>query len=235
MKSERLNPTSTAIGYIRVSTDRQAESGLGLDAQRAAVAGCAARLGLPLAAVLTDAGTSGSLAIEDRPVLLDAVASLKRGDVLIVAKRDRLGRDVIAVAMIERLVTKRGPRIVSAAGEGTDSDDPSGMLMRRLMDSFAEYERALIAARTRAALAAKRARNERISRYVPYGYQLGADRRTLEPVPVEQDTVRIIRERRAVGESLQAVANHLNQLGVRTRAGSHWRFEYVRSLLRRAA
>lgn len=55
-----------------------------------------------------DAGTSGSLAIEDRPVLLDAVTALKRGDVLLVAKRDRLGRDVIAVAMIERLIAKRG-------------------------------------------------------------------------------------------------------------------------------
>ena len=81
---------------------------------------------------------------------------------LLVAKRDRLGRDVIAVAMIERLIAKRGARVVSAAGEGTDSDDPSALLMRRLIDSFAEYERALIAARTRAALAAKRRRGERV-------------------------------------------------------------------------
>jgi resolvase-like protein len=57
----------------------------------------------------------GGLAIEDRPVLLDAVAALKRGDVLLVAKRDRLGRDVIAVAMIERLVAKRGARVTSPA------------------------------------------------------------------------------------------------------------------------
>jgi DNA invertase Pin-like site-specific DNA recombinase len=159
-----------AFAYLRVSTDKQAESGLGLDAQRAGVTVCAARLGLPLVAVLTDAGTSGSLAIEDRPVLLDAVALLKRGDVLIVAKRDRLGRDVIAVAMIERLVTKRGARVVSAAGEGTDSDDPSGLLMRRLIDSFSEYERLIIGARTRSALAAKRRRGERISGFLPFGY-----------------------------------------------------------------
>jgi DNA invertase Pin-like site-specific DNA recombinase len=74
---------------------------------------------------LVDAGTSGSLAIEDRPVLVDAVAVLRRGDVLLVAKRDRLRRDVIAVAMIERLIATRGARIVSAAGEGTESDDPA--------------------------------------------------------------------------------------------------------------
>jgi DNA invertase Pin-like site-specific DNA recombinase len=54
---------------------------------------------------------------------------------------------VVAVAMIERLIAKRGAHVVSAAGEGTDSDDPAGVLMRRLIDSFPEYERALIAAK----------------------------------------------------------------------------------------
>jgi DNA invertase Pin-like site-specific DNA recombinase len=78
-----------------------------------------------------DAGTSGKLGIEDPPVLLEAVAALRRGDVLLVAKRDRIGRDVIAVAMIERLFAKRGARVISAAGEGTESDDPAGLLMRR--------------------------------------------------------------------------------------------------------
>ena len=101
-------PSKRAIAYLRVSTEQQADSGLGLEAQQASVNAAAARMKLQLAQTFVDAGTSGSLAIEDRPVLLDAVAALKRGDVLLVAKRDRLGRDVIAVAMIERLVTKRG-------------------------------------------------------------------------------------------------------------------------------
>jgi DNA invertase Pin-like site-specific DNA recombinase len=225
-----------AIGYLRVSTDKQAESGLGLEAQDASVTASAARLGLPLAAVFTDAGTSGSLGIEDRPVLLEAVAALKRGDVLIVAKRDRIGRDVIAVAMIERLVTKRGARIVSAAGEGTDTgDDPAGVLMRRLIDSFAEYERLIIGARTKAALAAKRKRGERISRFIPYGYQLADDRRTLEPLGAEQAILGDMREQRAAGDSFQGIANRLNARGLRTRVGSPWLYEYVRSALRHAA
>jgi DNA invertase Pin-like site-specific DNA recombinase len=224
-----------ALAYLRVSTDKQADSGLGLDAQQASVTACAARLGLPLAAVFTDAGTSGALTIEDRPVLLDAVAALRRGDALLVAKRDRLGRDVIAVALIERLITKRGARVVSAAGEGTDNDDPSGMLMRRLIDSFAEYERLIIGARTRAALAAKRRRGERISRFAPFGYEFGADGRTLEPASSEQETLRAIRERHAAGHTLRAIAADLNRTGSRTRAGSPWRFEYVRSVLRRVS
>ena len=99
-----------AIAYLRVSTDQQAESGLGLEAQEAAVRSAASRLRLDVARLFVDGGTSGKLGIEDRPVLLEAVAALRRGDVLLVAKRDRIGRDVIAVAMIERLVTKRGAR-----------------------------------------------------------------------------------------------------------------------------
>ena len=224
----------TASAYIRCSTERQAESGLGLEAQRASVSACAGRLGLQLR-TFEDAGTSGSLAIEDRPVLLDAVASLKRGDVLIVAKRDRLGRDVIAVAMIERLVVKRGARIVSAAGEGTDSDDPAGVLMRRLIDSFSEYERLIIAARTRSALAAKRRRGERTSRFAPYGYTFARDGRTVEPVAAEQATLGTMRAERAGGRSFQGIADYLNGLGFRTRAGSPWRFQYVQNALRRPA
>jgi DNA invertase Pin-like site-specific DNA recombinase len=225
--------SSRAIAYLRVSTDKQGESGLGLDAQAASAKAAAARLGLTIAATFTDAGTSGALVIEDRPVLLDAVSTLKRGDVLIVAKRDRIGRDVVAVAMIERLIAKRGARIVSAAGEGTDSDDPSGVLMRRLIDSFAEYERLIIAGRTKAALAAKRRRGERISGAVPYGFRLAADGRMLESLEAEQQTLQLVRQLRADGRSFQAIADALNERGLRTRAGSSWRWQYARNLVQR--
>jgi DNA invertase Pin-like site-specific DNA recombinase len=222
-----------AIGYLRVSTDKQVESGLGLDAQREQITACAARLNLPAVTFFTDAGTSGSLGIEDRPALLEAVTALKRGECLLVAKRDRLGRDVVAVAMIERLVSKRGARIVSAAGEGTETDDAAGLLMRRLIDSFAEYERLLIGARTKAALSAKRRRGERISRHAPYGFQF-ADGRVI-PETSEQTTLQQIRSQRAAGLSLQGIADDLNHAGCRTRTGSLWRFQYIQQVLRRAA
>ena len=220
-----------AVAYLRCSTDKQADSGLGLEAQRASVQTAAGRLGLPLVAVYVDAGVSGSLAIDDRPVLMDAVSALKRGDTLLVAKRDRLGRDVVEVAMIERLIAKRGARIVSAAGEGTESDDPAGMLMRRLIDSFAEYERLIIAARTRAALAAKRRRGERVSGALPYGYSLDMDGRRLVPLVAEQAVVEAARGLRADGHSYQAIAEALNGRGLTTRAGSRWRWQYISNLV----
>jgi site-specific DNA recombinase len=225
-------PQPRAVGYVRVSTDQQAESGLGLDAQQASVHATASRLGLEMARVFVDSGVSGKLGIEDRPVLLYAVGSLRRGDVLLVAKRDRLGRDVIAVALIERLIGKRGARVVSAAGEGTDNDDPSGMLMRRLIDSFAEYERLIIGARTKAALAAKRRKGERVSGIMPFGYRLAKNHRDLDVEPREQKTLARVRALRSAGHSLRDIARMLNDRGDRTRAGGEWRFEYVRNLLR---
>ena len=228
-----IRAAPSAIAYLRVSTDRQADSGLGLEAQRASATTAAARLGLPLSAVFTDAGTSGALAAADRPVLMDALSALRRNDVLIVAKRDRLGRDVIEVAMIERLVAKRGARVVSAAGEGTDNEDPASMLMRRLIDSFAEYERLIIGSRTRAALAAKRRRGERISRVAPFGYRFSADGHDVEPDADELRVLATIEALRAAGRSLRAIARELNQRGLKTRAGTPWRFEYVRNLVTR--
>src|SRR5690349_18398664 len=122
-----------AFGYLRVSTDRQADSGLGLDAQRAAVEAAAARLGLVLADVFTDAGLSGSLDLDDRPSLFAAVQALKRNDVLIVAKRDRIGRDLVGVALVERQILRKGARVVSAAGEGTDGTDAGAMMQRQIL------------------------------------------------------------------------------------------------------
>src|SRR5262245_31428762 len=110
-----------AIGYLRVSTESQADSGLGLEAQRAAIDAAAMRLGLPLVQTFTDT-VSGGLALEYRPALVAALDAIRAGDVLLVAKRDRLGRDVLNVAMIERLVERRAARVYSAAGEGTEDD-----------------------------------------------------------------------------------------------------------------
>ena len=226
-------PSRRAVGYLRVSTDQQAESGLGLDAQRHAIEQAAARYALCVVAFHEDAGLSGAKDIEDRPGLLEAVSILRRGDVLVVAKRDRLGRDVVAVALIERLIARKGARVLSAAGEGTESDDPTALLMRRIVDAFGEYERLLIGSRTKLALKAKRAQGLRAGN-VPYGYGLATDRKTLVPRAEEQRTLEAIRNLRSQGCSMPQIAARLNAGGHLTRCGSAWRFEYIRRLLRTA-
>jgi DNA invertase Pin-like site-specific DNA recombinase len=221
--------TNRAYGYLRVSTEGQADSGLGLEAQRSALTAAAARHHLELGDVFTDAGLSGALELADRPGLFAAVNALKRGDVLLVAKRDRLGRDVVAVAMLERLVARKGARILSAAGEGTEGTDAASMLQRRILDAFGEYERLIIGQRTKAALKAKRDRGERAGN-VPFGYTLNANGRTLDANADEQRVIELLRELKAAGYTLRAIADELNRQGFTTRRGTAWRHQYVAAL-----
>ena len=213
------------IAYLRVSTDQQAESGAGLDAQLDA---CTKAAGT-LAAVFRDEGVSGKAGLEKRPALLEAIAALKRGDVLLVAKRDRLGRDPLVVAMIESAVTRKGARIQSAAGEGTDSDSPADVLMRRMVDAFAEYERLIIGARTKAALQAKKARGERTGS-VPYGYRLADDGKQLAPDETEQEILRVVRLLREGGATYRAIAQELTTRGHTPRMGTAWHPQTIKNI-----
>lgn len=218
---------ANAIGYLRVSTDKQAASGLGLEAQHAAIAAAASRLNFTLAGTFTDEGLSGKLGLEDRPALFAAISALKRGDVLIVAKRDRLGRDVVGVAMIERLIERKGARVLSAAGEG-NGDDAASQLQRRILDCFSEYERLIIGQRTASALKAKRDRGERNGN-LPYGFR--ADGQTLVAHAAEQQVLAVLRELQQAGLTLRGIALELNRQGFTTRRGSAWRHQYVAALV----
>ena len=224
--------SNTAVAYIRVSTDRQE---LGPEAQRAAIEAWASREGVTVVAWHVEAGVSGAAAIADRPELVAALASLTvhRAGVLVVAKRDRLARDVMAAAMLERMALDAGARIVSAAGEGTDSNDPSARLMRTLVDAFAEYERAMIAARTRAALKAKRARGERAGT-VPYGFTSDAAGR-LSPCPAERAVIAQVHALRAAGVTLRGIVAELARAGVVGRTGNALAMAQVQNILARAA
>jgi len=175
--------------------------------------------------VVVDDGLSGGLAIDRRPALFQAVQALQRGDVVLVSRRDRLGRDVIEVGLIEREIEKRGARVVSAAGEGSDSDDPDSLFMRRMADVFAERERHMIKGRTKAALHVKRTRGERIGT-LPFGFLVvaGSKPAKLEPAPVEQRIQARIRALAAEGRSVRQIADALNADGETTRKGTPWRF-----------
>lgn len=233
-----------AVAYCRVSTDEQAESRAGLEAQLHAVTQHCQKNGWQLVGTFTDAGVSGAAQLDKRPGLLDAVNAVARGGVLLISKRDRLARDVVACAVVERMVKKRGGRIVSVAGEGTDNDDATSVLLRRITDAFSEHERLVIAARTRAALQAKRRRGERAGR-VPFGYQLAdagtSARRSragnpvaLEAVPAQLAVVERIRRERAAGRSIRAIATGLTNDKVPTATGAaQWAYSSVQRVLQR--
>ena len=223
------------VAYLRVSTDEQAESGAGLAAQYDVCRQHAERCGSLLVGPYRDEGVSGAAGLDKRPQLLEAITKLSRGDVLLVAKRDRLGRDPIVVAMIEAAIKRRGARVVSVAGEGTEDDNPTSVLMRRIVDAFGEYERLIIAARTRAAMQAK-IRRGHCCGAVRYGYNLAADGKTLAENPSEQAVLHVMRDMRARGESLRAIAVALNQQSIPTKGGrAAWKHSTVRGILAREA
>lgn len=219
------------VAYLRVSTDDQA---LGPEAQRAAAERWCRAHGAQLVATFED-HVCGASPLDKRPGLVAALDALTehQAGVLLVAKRDRLARDVVLCAMVERLAERAGARVLSAAGEGTEGDDPAAMLMRRIVDAFAEYERALIRARTRAALGVKRARGERVG-HVPIGFRLGADGVHLDGHEAEQKVVARVLALRAEGLSLDAVADRLNADGVAAR-GRRWYGTTVSRILARNA
>lgn len=212
----------TVVAYLRVSTDEQAESGLGLEAQLAACRAWCERHGGELSSVHRDEGISGATAPTARPGLTDALAALSDGGVLLVAKRDRLARDAFYSVILERTVGTIGARIVSAAGEGTDDDSPTSVLMRRILDAFAEYERLLIGARTKAALRAKGVRGERMGR-PPLGQRVqdGPDGPQWVADADEVAVCRVVAAHRST-MSLRAVASRLTTDGVPPLRGGSW-------------
>jgi DNA invertase Pin-like site-specific DNA recombinase len=224
---------SKAYGYRRCSTGQQAESGLGLEAQTAAIEEAAKRLSLDLAGIFTDAGLSGGLPLAERPALLDVVNLLEPGDTLLVARRDRLGRDVVNVALVEREVSKRGAKIMSAAGEGSELEGPTGALVRTILDAVSQHEKSTIALRTRLALRAKLARGERLGN-APFGFRPGAGGQ-LEPEPREAEIVALIRELREQGLTERGIAAELRERGTVGRTGRPLGHVQVHRVLRAAA
>ena len=210
---------AVVVGYVRVSTDDQ---NLGPDAQRSALAKWCAANGAQLVAVHEDIGVSGGAALDERPGLLAALADVKaRGaGVLLVAKRDRLARDIVVAAMVERLAERDGARVLTADGTG-NGEGPEAMLMRGIVDVFAQYERALIRSRTKAALAVKKARGERTGS-VPYGFRLAADGVHLVADDVEARAVALARQLRAEGAALRTIGARLLAEGHAPRGGRAW-------------
>ena len=217
-----------AIGYIRVSTEDQQ---LGPKAQREAIERWARSNDVRVVEIHQDLGISGGAPIEERPGLLKAIDALgaNGAGVLLVAKRDRLARDVIVSAMVERLAQRASASIISADGTG-NGVGPEAALMRAIIDAFAAYERALIRSRTKSALAVKRGRGERVSGRAPLGYGFD-DHGKLVNIASEQAVIAKVRTLYSSGVSLNEIARRLNAERVPCR-GVRWYPSSVRSIVR---
>lgn len=221
------------VGYVRVSTDKQAGSGVSLEAQQARIEAMATVRGVALLEVIIDAGESAKTLSRPGMGRLLALIDARQIDTVIVAKLDRLTRSVRDLADLLEQFERRGVALVSVS-ESLDTSTAAGRLVLNVMMSVAQWEREAVGERTRDAMRHKKAQGQRVGT-VAYGYELATDGRQLQENPREQAALTLLHAGRAAGRSMQAVANDLNRGGHTTRAGSAWRFEYVRSLLRHAA
>lgn len=204
------------IGYVRVSTDEQTNSGAGLTAQRTAIAAECERRGWQLVDVIEDAGYSA----KDlrRPGVQTALETLERhkADGLVVAKLDRLSRSMLDFTAIMAKASKQRWALV-ALDCAVDTTTPAGEAMANVLATFAQFERRLIGQRTREALAAKRAAGVRLGR----PRSLPADVRD-----------RIIAARQA-NQSFASIAAELNSEHVPTaQGGRQWWPSSVRAAFR---
>jgi DNA invertase Pin-like site-specific DNA recombinase len=208
------------VGYVRVSTEEQADSRAGLDAQRTAIEAEAARRGWQVVGIFEDAGISGK-AIANRPALAAALAALGTGDAdaLMVAKLDRLSRSLLDLATLLAQSEREAWRLV-ALDLGIDTTTPQGEMLAHLMGTWAQFERRLISQRTRDALAQVKARGVRLGR----------------PRMITQDVLGRISRDRAAGMTLQAIADSLTASGIPTaQGGAAWYPATVAAVLRSIA
>jgi site-specific DNA recombinase len=229
-----------AIGYVRVSTDEQADNGVSLDAQRAKLTAYAVAMDLDLVAIVDDAGKSAKSL--DRPGLAVALGMLDTGDAdaLLVVKLDRVTRNVRDLG--ELLDRYFGPTAPAGAellsvGDSIDTRTAAGRLMLNVLISVAQWEREACGERTRAALAQVRAEGVRLG-----GAALGWNRtgetdedgrRIVAEDASELAAVDRIRALRADGLSLREIAATLTDEGYRTKRGGTWAAETVRKVLAR--
>lgn len=196
-----------AVGYRRVSTLEQSESGAGLAAQAVTISTECERRGWRLLHVFTDHSASGK-SLEGRDGLAAALAMVesRQADVVVVAKLDRLSRSLIDFAKIMDRARTRNWNLV-AVDLGVDLSTPAGEFLAAVMASAAQWERRIIGQRTREALAARR----------DAGVRLGRPR-TVDPSVSDQ-----IDQMRASGKSWRQIAETLNEAGVPTsRGGLRW-------------
>jgi DNA invertase Pin-like site-specific DNA recombinase len=224
--------TAKAVSYLRVSGKGQIE-GDGFPRQREAIARYAKAAGLELVDEYRDEGVSGTKELEDREGLSDLLARIRSNGVrvVLVERADRLARDLIVGELILNQFRDLGVKVIAADSgielTSGDADDPTRTLIRQVLGAVAQFEKAVIVSKLKAARVRKRRAEGRCEGRKPFGTRPG------EAAIVE----RILKLRRKPrgGERLSfaAIAERLNAEGAPTRTGRPWVAETVRGIVQR--
>ncbi|PWT76173.1 MAG: hypothetical protein C5B60_04420 [Chloroflexi bacterium] len=220
-RDSQLHKPYRVATYMRVSTDEQADSGLGIDSQLSRVRGMSAAKGWCEPIVYTDAGISGTKDASKRPALQRLLADVRAGsiDAVIILSLDRLGRKTRLVLDLVEELAGCGVALVSCK-ESLDTTSPQGQFVLTMFAALAQLERDLIAERTKAALTEHSKRDGEAGGKLPYGYV-----RSVDGVAVDDNIlkhVHFIFNARKRGDTLREIAIKLNEKGVASPRGGIW-------------
>ncbi len=220
------------MGYVRVSTEGQAQDGVSLAAQEGKIREWAKLNNVTEVSIFVDAGLSGQRAA-NRPGLQAALAAVRRGDALVVYSLSRLARSTKDTLELAERLDKRGADLVSLSEE-IDTTTAAGKMVFRMLAVLSEFERDQVSERTLMALAHKRSRGEKTGGDVPFGFRLEDGH--LVPEAAEQQVLALIQELHAAGHSLRRIAAELEARGHKTKNGhSRWHPQSVKQIIKRLA
>ena len=223
----------SAVLYFRVSTSRQADEGVSLDAQAARARAWCAGMGYEISGEFKDAGISAKRA-DNRPGLQDALdLTTSTGAVLVVYSLSRLARSTKDALHIAERLDKAGAGLASLS-EDLNTESAAGRMIFRLLASLGEFERELIGERVKAALSHKRAGGYLAGGSTPYGFDVDRKGRLVENQE-EQEVISFICSLRDDGLTLRAIASELDRQGVKSKTGKSWNAMTVSAILKRAA
>ena len=201
-------------GYVRVSTDRQADDGESLGTQQRVIEGYAMMNGLPVDAIFIERGVSGSKPLGERPEGARLLAALKAGDVVITPKLDRMFRSALNALDVLGQLKDRGVSLHMIDLGGDVTGNGISKLVFTILSAVAEAERDRIRERIRDVKADQRKRRRYLGGIVPFGWRVTEDGALVED-PDEQRAVQRIVQLRRDGLSLRAISTAISAEGVR--------------------
>ncbi len=220
-----------AIAIVRCSTNLQATEGTSLETQTKRITAYCEASGLTLVRIYEEAGISGLTQLSKRNVLNEALAEVcRRKCALIVFSLSRLSRSLRDSMVILERIQKAGGELISLS-EKLDSTCASGKLVTNMLMLLQNFEVEQLRERVTVTMSCLRKGQKRISRHIPYGYNLADNREDLVENPSERAVIERMKALRASGRSLWEIAHALEAFPTKT--GTDWSATVIRGILLR--
>lgn len=228
-------------GYIRVSTETQAEKGFGLEDQQRGIEEYAAQNGLTIERIFVDAGISGAMsdtdeddALSKRAGLMDLFTAIEDKDTVIIMNTSRLWRSDMAKVLIRRVLKKKHINLISIQQPRYNmyEENPNEKILSVITEALDEWEKATIALKLSRGRTTKAKGGDKPAGVCPFGYRYAADKKSVEIDPDEAAIVKQMFTEGQKGQSLHKIADTMNAQGYKTRRGKEWGAGNVQAILR---